>query len=161
MKTSARFKLETINDKKLTETIVKMNNSKADRHDKISIDIIKNSIQHLLPSIKAIINKCLEKGTLAEGMKITKVTPVYKDGDMNDCSNYRPICLLPVINKILERIINEQLLKYLEQNKLLNKYQYGFRQKSDTNTALFDFTSIIQNALDGKKKVGALFSSQI
>lgn len=157
MKTSARLKFVPINEAKIVETIGKINNSKAEGHDNITAEIIKNNIKHLKSNIKTIINKCIESGTIASNMKITKVTPVYKEGDPNDCSNYRPICLLPIINKILEKIINEQLLNYLEDNQLLCKQQYGFRQKSNTNTAIFDFTTSIQRALDRKKKTGAIF----
>lgn len=90
-------------------------------------------------------------------MKTTRITPVYKEGDPKEYSNYRPIRLLPTINNILEKIINDQLLTFMEDNKLLCRQQYGFRQKSNTNTAIFDFTTTIQRALGNKKRAGAIF----
>lgn len=73
----------------------------------------------ILFGYNTVINKCLTSKTLANDMKITKVTP---------------ICLLPIINKILEKIINEQLLDHLEENKLLYKQQFGFRQIKSNST---------------------------
>ena len=157
IKTSARFKLQTVTENQIEKTVINMKNTKSEGFDKISIEIIKKNIHNLKTSIKEIINKTIQTGKIADKMKITKITPVYKDGDPSDCSNYRPICLLPIINKILEKIVNEQLMNYLEQNNLLCSHQFGFRQKSNTDTALFDFITVIQRALDRKKKVGAVF----
>lgn len=155
--TTARFKLQPITEEDLTITIRNMKNTKSEGHDKISVDIIKRNIEHLKKNITIMINKIMETGTIPDNMKITKITPVYKEGDPNDCSNYRPICLLPMINKILEKIINDQLLAYLEENNLIYSHQFGFRKKSNTSTALIDFITVVQRALDKKKKVGALF----
>lgn len=156
IKTTARFKLKPISEEKLITTIQSIKNTKSEGYDRISIEIIKKNTDHIKTNIRKIINKTIETGTIPNNMKITKITPVYKEGDPNDCSNYRPICLLPIINKILEKIVNEQLLTYLEENNLYS-HQFGFRKNSNTDTALFDFITVVQRALDKKKKVGALF----
>lgn len=72
-------------------------------------------------------------------------------------ANYRPICVAPAMGKIIEKIANDQLLDYLESNKILKKRQYGFRDKSNTDTATFDYTTFIQNNLDNRKIVSSIF----
>lgn len=131
IKTSARFKLKTITEQQLISTINSLKNTKSHGFDNLTTEIIKENLRHLVKPIWSIVNKCLEERKIADGTKVTKISPVFK-GDHDDCANYRPICLLPIINKILEKIANNQLLDYLEENQLLCSQQFGFRQKSNT-----------------------------
>ena len=55
------------------------------------------------------------------------VVPLHKNGDEKKPSNYRPISLLPVLSKIMEKIVTNQLIKYLEDNDILSHSQFGFR----------------------------------
>ena len=65
-------------------------------------------------------------------MKIAKVVPIFKSGDKHIFNNYRPISILPAFSKILEKIVANKLMKFLETYKLLYKHQYGFRHKYST-----------------------------
>ena len=65
-------------------------------------------------------------------MKIAKVVPIFKSGDKHLFNNYRPISILPAFSKILEKIVANKLMKFLETYKLLYKHQYGFRPKHST-----------------------------
>ena len=69
-------------------------------------------------------------------LKNAKVVPLPKTNDLSDPSNCRPISLLPVIFKPLERHIHKYLLQYLENNKLIHQYQSGFRPDYSCHTAL-------------------------
>ena len=65
-------------------------------------------------------------------------------------SNYRPITVLPILSKILERLVHTQIYSYLSENKILSQSQFGFRPKLSTSTALAFFTdSILDNADNG------------
>ena len=65
-------------------------------------------------------------------------------------SNYRPITVLPILSKILERLVHAQIYSYLSENKILSQSQFGFRPKLSTSTALAFFTdSILDNADNG------------
>ena len=57
-----------------------------------------------------------------------RVAPAFKSGNAGDCSNYRPISVLTVVSRLFEKLIYNQLYKYLDSNKLLYSDQYGFRQ---------------------------------
>ncbi len=78
------------------------------------------------------------------------VVPLFKSGDINSVNNYRPISLLPIISKILEKVVANQLLHYLESNRLITNSQHGFRPKLSTETSLTVITDKIYNNMDNK-----------
>ena len=82
-----------------------------------------------------MINQVFNTGIFPERLKLAKVIPVFKKGESKLINNYRPISLLPVISKVLEKIIANQLSKYFEDNKLFNDNQYGFRTGLSTEYA--------------------------
>ena len=71
-------------------------------------------------------------------MKIAQVLPLYKTGDKHHFTNYRPISLLPQFSKILEKLFNNRLDKFIEKHKLLSDSQYGFRSNSSTTLAIIE-----------------------
>ena len=71
------------------------------------------------------------------------VIPLHKKGDKEKLSNYRPISLLPVLSKIMEKIVTNQLIKYLEDNDMLSHNQYGFMLGLSTENALKKILSYI------------------
>ena len=77
---------------------------------------------------------------------------MYKSGDRSNMSNYRPITVLQILSKILERLVHTQIYSYLSENKILSQSQFGFRPKLSTSTALafsFFIDSILDNADNG------------
>ena len=89
--------------------------------------------------------------------KAAKVIPLFKSGSMVELEHYRPISILPVLSKILERIVYKQLLSHLENNGLLSSFQFGFRSKRSTELAVTYFTDIIGKEVDNRKILGAAF----
>ena len=65
-------------------------------------------------------------------MKIAKVIPIFKSGNKNIFNNYRPISILPAFSKILEKVMANKLMNYMESNNLFYQHQYGFRPKHST-----------------------------
>ena len=88
-------------------------------YDEISSNIIKNSFSELNYPHKYLFEKSIEKGVFLDVLKIATVTPLFKSGDPSNISNYRPIFVLLCFSKILERIMNNRLYKYLTTEKLL------------------------------------------
>jgi len=68
----------------------------------------------------------LAQGIYPERLKFSLIKPIYKSGDKSSLSNYRPISLLPVFSKILEKVIHKRLFDHLNNNDILIKHQYGF-----------------------------------
>ena len=81
-------------------------------------------------------------------MKIAKVIPIYKKGDKDDVSNYRPISLLTSISKILERIIYIRTVNFFKKCDIFSNFQFGFRENHSTTHALLSFVEKVTHALD-------------
>ena len=115
------------------------------------IDSLPVTVYYIL----IIINTSIVTGVHTDHWKKPLVVPTYKSGDTNSIVNYRPICLLPILSKILEKIVAIQLLDHLESNKLLNNAQHGFRQNLSTETALLTVTNSLYENIE-KKKISLL-----
>ena len=74
--------------------------------------------------------------------------PLYKKGGRGEVGNYRPVSILPVVSKIFERIVYDQLSKHLDKHNILYKYQSGFRRSYSTETALIDLSDRIKFSMD-------------
>lgn len=85
-----------------------------------------------------IINESIKSGMVPDIFKISCVTPIHKSGDTSDPSNYRPISILPALNKVLERVIYDQLLKFLDKHHVISSYQFGFRKCHSTEQAILE-----------------------
>ena len=83
--------------------------------------------------------------------------PLFKKGDKRDIKNYRPISLLPVFSKILERIMQTRLLNHLNDCNTLSNEQYGFRSGLNTDNATYQLTNGILYALNNKLHIGGIF----
>ncbi len=85
------------------------------------------------------------------------VKPIFKSGNSDDMVNYRPISLLPVLSKVLEKVVSEQFLHHLENNNLLHPLQFCFRHNYSTETATCLLLENIKRSLDKGLKVGAVY----
>ena len=116
--------------------------------DGISSKLLKVIEPVIIKPLTLLINQVLDYGIFPDKLKIAKVVPIYKKGDPSLFENYRPISLLPVISKVLEKIIALQLSSYFEKNKLLFDNQYGFRPKHCTEHAALELIDRIINKMD-------------
>lgn len=154
---NTRLNFEYTTQQEIKQIVQNLNNSNSIADDGIQIKFIKQNIDILSTPIMQIINSTINTGIIPANLKTSKIIPIHKNGPKNIHSNYRPISLLPTVDKILETVINRQLSTYLDTYKILDNQQYGFRKKSNTNGALFDIISYIQLNLDKKKKVAIIF----
>ena len=74
----------------------------------------------------------LKSGIYIDEWKMARVIPIYKSENRSKCENYRPISIIPIISKIFEREVFNQIYKYLNENSLIPKFQSGFRPKYGT-----------------------------
>ena len=95
----------------------------------------------LLPKV----NLSLSTATFPSEWKTAKVTPVFKSGNKTDIKKYRPISILSVISKIMEREVHSQLYNYLEEGKLISDFQYVFRKCKSTEQAILTLLDNIRN----------------
>lgn len=125
--------------------------------DNISTKFLKRYKEFLVPPLTYLFNLCLSTGVFPLYLKKAIVHPIHKGGNRTCVNNYRPIAVLPSISKILERIINKRLIRYLEEKKLLSPNQFGFRRNKSTNDAVLELTGHIVKNIDAKKKVVSVF----
>lgn len=125
--------------------------------DQISSKIIKRYAQSLTRSITHICNLALTTGVFPKAFKTALIKPIYKGGDRSCVNNFRPISILPALSKILERVVNNRLVKFLESNNLLSSSQFGFRAGKSTNDAVHILVSSIVSSLDERKKCLTVF----
>ena len=111
----------------------------------------------LAKPLTLLINRSLAEGTVPSDWKHATVTPVYKSGPKTDPANYRPISVLPVFVKILERAVHNMVYSYLQENKLLSVYQSGFRPLHSISTCLIDVTNKLLHNMDKGLLTGSVF----
>ena len=125
--------------------------------DGIPMFVIKNNIDILSPIISNICNKSLITGIFPSIHKRGIITPIYKNKDVTDVSNYRPICLLNAISKILEKIVANRIMQHLEDNNLLSSTQYAYRKGMGTDLATTKFVKDILENFDNRKYTLSVF----
>ena len=124
--------------------------------DDLSSKLIKPAALAIVSPLTKLINRCFETGYFPESMKIAKVLPIFKTGDINNFENNRPISLLPVISKVIERAIYNRMVSYIHPFNLLNSNQIGFRQKFKTIDALACVTEQIREPFNCKTASGCV-----
>jgi retron-type reverse transcriptase len=129
--------------------------NKASGLDRFSAKLVKTAAGSLAKHLTFIINQSFNACSVPDKMKKARVIPLYKKGSVNLPENYRPISILPIFSKILERAANTQLLTYLESNQLLSSHQYGFRKDTSTTDTVIEFKNgTLQAFNDGKCVLG-------
>ena len=84
-------------------------------------------------------------------LKIAKIIPIFKKDDRTVFNNYRPISLLPIMSKVVENVIADQMNEFFVKHKLLFDHQYGFRSGHSTEHAALELTDRIITNIDNKK----------
>ena len=108
----------------------KLKNGKSVGYDSISNEMIKNSPNCLLDLILDYINLCLQKSLVSETICYDLITPIFKEGDPD---NYRGICISSAILKLITSFISERLHTKVDELKLIDKNQIGFKRNSRTS----------------------------
>ena len=134
-----------------------MDAKKAPGIDDISAKLIIEAADILLPVLLMLMNASLDCQCVPGGLKTAIVKPIYKSGERNDYRNYRPISILPTIDKMMERYVHGILSDYLEGNELIDKRQYGFRRGKGTIQLLEDFNDLMADSLNHRMHVICVF----
>lgn len=121
---------------------------KASGPDGIPAVVLKKCAAELCPVLTRLYRLSYNSGLVPLSWREANVQPVPKKGDRSDPANYRPIAVTSVIAKVFERIINTQLIRYLEDHSLIHDRQYGFRPKRSTGDLLAYVTHIWGEAMD-------------
>ena len=77
--------------------------------------------------LEVIFNQCLETGVFPSEWRKGSIVPIHRKGDKQMLQNYRPVLLLPICEKILERLLFNEMFEFFIENKLISSRQSGFK----------------------------------
>ena len=130
------FNLNTASKNTILNILKSTNVSKAAGFDNLSGRFLKDGAEVLAKPITDLCNLSITSGKIPDSRKIAKLKPIYKKGSLTEASNYRPISLLPLISKVIEKVIHDQTSTFLNSRNLLYNYQSGFRKNHSTDYCL-------------------------
>ena len=157
-KKGIRFYLKTVSEGKVIKIIKSIKSKHSCGFDGISADMLKKCAEVVAIPLTRIINSSIISGTFPEYWKLAVVKPLFKKGKKSDKSNYRPISLLSAPSMILERVVREQMVNYMETNNLFSENQFGFRARKSTVGAMLSMHSTcVSNAEDGNVSAMAFY----
>ena len=135
-------------EEKILKIIRSLNSNKAHAWGEISIRMMKRSDVSLVTPLKIIFTNCLRHGVFPEIWKCANVVPVHNKNEKKLKSKYRPISLLPIFGKMLEKLMYDSLYSHLVSCNLLNPNLSGFRPGDSTINQLISITHTIFQAFD-------------
>ena len=100
------------------------------------MNVVEQTIDLINYLLRHILNLSLRFGIVPDSLKIAKVISLFKSGDHDIFTNYRPVSILPAFSKILEKVVYNRLLKFLNKFNMFSDNQYGFRKHHSTAYAL-------------------------
>ena len=136
------------NNYKILSILRNINPNKSPGPDCLDLFVIKQLTEPLAPILSYIFNISMDSGRVPDQLKIAKVIPIFKADDNKKFSNYRPISILPIFSKILERVIYTRLVEYFTKHNILSENQFGFRKNRSTFMAVLDLIDNLSNSID-------------
>ena len=140
------------------DTILRgIDESKSAGPDGIPGGLIKNGAHVLAPVLQVLISNIVSKSRYPESLKTSLLYPVHKSGSVQDMSNFRPISLLPVINRIIEKLLVDQIYSSIENRGLLSSRQFGFRRGHSCAQAANYLVNYAAESMDLGQHCAAIF----
>lgn len=132
-------------------------NKKAKDKFGLSVHLMKTVRELIVAPLTKLINLCFRDCVFPTVLKDAIVIPIYKKGERENVSNYRPISLLPVLSKVLEKCMAVRISKYLEENHLFSEQQFGFRKGMGTTAAILNLVNLIMEGFHQKRHTSTVF----
>ena len=151
------FYIYPTSEREIVEEISKLKSGKATGPFSIPVKVIKIIKTVIAKPLETLFNISFSTGIVPNSFKLANVIPIYKKGPQNNLSNYRPISLLSIFNKLLEKLMCKRLLNFLEKNNVFYNKQFGFRTKHSTDQAILSIIDQIQIAIDEKNFTCGIF----
>ena len=106
----------------------------------IAAKVFKQSFMVIIPQLVYLFNLSFSTGIFPDSWKRATIIPLYKGGSKTEVSNYRPVSLLPLPGKLIEKIVHARLATFLEMNRIITDRQGGFRKGFSTASSIADLT---------------------
>lgn len=134
---NSTFFLTPVDILEIKNIIKSLNNTYSTGYDEICTKILKTCIDELSPLLTHLVNVSFINGIFPSKLKFSVVKPVFKKGEKDCISNYRPITLIPVISKIFEKAFHKRLMSFCTKFSLIAPEQHGFQRGKSTSLACF------------------------
>lgn len=145
----------TINE--VRDVITKIRNKESRDIYGLNTKLVKAIKELIVLPLTRLINLCFRECVFPDCLKRAIVVPIFKKGERDDVSNYRPISLLPIISKVVEKCMASRITAFLERNSLLSDRQFGFRVGKGTAMAILDLVAFILDGFENKKHTASTF----
>jgi hypothetical protein len=144
-------------EQEIVKIIAKFDQNKSPGHDGICNSLVKKIADKICVPLVMIFNLSIVNGVVPKDLKLAKVVPIHKKDDTEKYLNYRPVSILPCFSKILERLIFNRCLSFINSFNILSNKQFGFRPGHSTQMALIDIIDKIHTAVDNNETSMAIF----
>jgi hypothetical protein len=151
---SSVFSLASVHPDTIKKIIVELKNSKSCGVDNIDTYIIKLVVDEIFPAVTHIINLSIQQAVFPSLYKFAKVIPLLKKDDPLEPKNYRPVAILCILSKVIERAIFIQVVEYMNINDLFHPNHHGFRAGHSTSTAMIQMYDSWVQAVDKGELTG-------
>jgi hypothetical protein len=145
----------TLTVEEVQAVLENLDSTKATGPDNIPARLLKETAPIISPSLCMLFNKSLDEGVLPEEWKLENIVPVHKKGERECTENYRPISLLPIVSKVLERCVFCNIKVHLFQ--LIQKSQHGFISGKSCVTNLLEVREFIGLELDAGGQIDVIY----
>lgn len=149
--------LKPVSEDEICNIIMLLKSNTSPGEDEITSTNLKDISDLISLPLSLIINKCIEDGIFPDYLKRTVLKPIFKGGESENISNYRPIALLNVFAKIFEKVLKTQIINFINDNNGFNNFQYAFQPNSNTQSAVTDLMNYIYESLDMSNYGVAIF----
>ena len=133
------------------DAISNLDSSKSCGLNSVPIYILKVLVPYISNTLATLINQSFSKGIFPSSLKTAKVIALFKKGDPEMTSNYRPISLLSSFSKLYEMLMYKRLYSFITHNELIHPLQFGVQKNNSIDHTLIRMTEAIRNTLDNKK----------
>ena len=151
------FSLSCVHPSEVDQVISSLSNSASFGMDMIDTYIVKLIKDDILPALTHIINLSITSKTFPTSWKKAKIIPLHKKDDTLNPKNYRPVAILPVFSKVLERVIFNQVVAYLQEYNLIHPNHHAYRPHHNTTTALLQMYDTWLESLEKTEMAGVCF----
>ena len=131
--------------------------AKSSGYAHLSSKVLKDAFIVLTAQLTYLFNLSLAKEIFPDDWKIATIVPLHKGGSKDIPGNFRPVSLLPLPGKLLEKVVHANISSYLEENNYLVKCQGGFRKNRSTTSTIVSFTDEVLGAMNDSKLTLATF----
>ena len=133
-----------------------INTSKAAGIDRLPGRFLKDGADVLAKPVTDICNVSISLNKFPRAFKLAKVKRICKKGRKTNVSNYRPISLLPILSKVIEKVVHKQTTKFLNDSNIFYKYRPGFKSNHSTDLFLSFLNDKILKGFDNGMHTGMI-----